>query len=121
VFAHAEVKIAPIGRTSLEFAGSVTNGVSSRYALLELRRNGLAFGGLARPRIHLEDAAASFRLERHARSLLAFVRQGEGEWTPAGHLEMDMPSLIYLGVAAVNTTQAPFAATFEDFTVSPVP
>ena len=41
--------------------------------------------------------------------------------TPAGHLEMDMPSLVYLGVAAVNTTQAPFAATFEDFTVSPAP
>jgi tetratricopeptide (TPR) repeat protein len=106
----------------LEFATSTTTGGgANRYALFELRRNGVAVGGLPRPRTHLDDAAASLKLERHARTLVASVRQGEGEWTPVGHLEMDLPPEVYLGIAAVNTTQAPFAAAFEDFTVSPAP
>ena len=105
----------------LEFAAAVTNGASTRYALFEPRRNGVAVGGLARPHTRLDDAPAFLRLERHGRSLLASVRQGEGEWTPAGHFEVDWPSEVYLGVAAVNTTQAPFATAFEDFAVSPVP
>jgi tetratricopeptide (TPR) repeat protein/regulation of enolase protein 1 (concanavalin A-like superfamily) len=106
----------------LEFAASVAaGGATTRYPLFQQRRNGLAVGGLAKAHTHLDAAPATLRLERHDRSLLGFVRQGEGEWTPVGRFEADMPSQIYLGVAAVNTTRAPFVAAFEAFTVSPAP
>ena len=68
-----------------------------------------------------KEAPASLRLERHDRRLVASVRQGENDWTPIGHFQEDLPRQIYVGVAAVNATQAPFVAEFEDFTISPRP
>jgi hypothetical protein len=38
-----------------------------------------------------------------------------------GQFEAELPQQLYVGIAAANTTQAPFAAEFEDFTLSPRP
>jgi hypothetical protein len=38
-----------------------------------------------------------------------------------GRLDADLPATVYVGIAAVNASQAPFTAEFEDFTVAPLP
>jgi regulation of enolase protein 1 (concanavalin A-like superfamily) len=76
---------------------------------------------LARADKHLEEGPAVLRLERHDHTLSAFVRQDGKDWTPVGQFQEDLAQQLYVGVAAVNSTQGPFLAEFEDFTIFPPP
>jgi len=106
----------------LEFGAFVEEkGATARFALFEHRKNGLPAGGLAQANTRLEARPTGLRLERRDRTLLGFVRQGGHDWTPVGQFEVDLPQQLYVGIAAVNTTQAPFAADFEDFNISSRP
>ncbi len=78
----------------------------------------------ARNYIRLEAAAymargvtVRFALFEHR----CFARQGSDDWIEVGRFEADLPSTVYVGVAAVNASQAPFTAEFEGFTVAPIP
>jgi regulation of enolase protein 1 (concanavalin A-like superfamily) len=96
------------------------SGATIRFALFQHRRQGL-FVDVAGTQTRLAAAPTRFRMERRGRTLLAFVRQGSGDWVPVGRLDADLPATVYVGVAAVNASQAPFTAEFEDFTVAPLP
>jgi tetratricopeptide (TPR) repeat protein len=105
----------------LEFAAYVGGTGTVRYALFEQRKNGQPVGGLAQADKRLEDGPAALRLERHDHTLSAFVRQGGKDWTPIGEFREDLAPKLYVGLAAVNSTQALFLAEFEDFTIFPPP
>jgi TonB family protein len=92
----------------------------TRYALFEQRVDGELVGGLDPARVGLDDAPASLRLERRGSELRAFVRQGDEDWREVGRREIALPRAVYIGVAAVNTADSRFAATFHRFRVSPL-
>jgi tetratricopeptide (TPR) repeat protein/regulation of enolase protein 1 (concanavalin A-like superfamily) len=97
----------------------VRDGTTVRFALFEQRREGIPVGGLSKTQTRLAAVPTSLRLERRGRTLLGFVRQGSEDWIPLGQFEADLPPTVYVGVAAVNATQSPFTAEFEDLTVVP--
>jgi tetratricopeptide (TPR) repeat protein len=105
----------------LEAAAYMARGVTVRFALFEHRRSGVPVHGIANTRTRLAAAPTRLRLERRGRTLLGFARQGSDDWIEVGRFEADLPSTVYVGVAAVNASQAPFTAEFEGFTVAPIP
>jgi regulation of enolase protein 1 (concanavalin A-like superfamily) len=96
-------------------------GATVRFALFEQRREGVPVGGLSKAQTRLAAVPTTLRLERRGGALLGFVQQSSGDWIPLGHFEVDLPPTVYVGVAAVNASQAPFTAEFEGLTVAPAP
>jgi regulation of enolase protein 1 (concanavalin A-like superfamily) len=59
------------------------------------------------------------RLVRRGKTLSVSAKTMEGDWQPAGELELPQwPSKIWAGVHATNTTSNPFTASLEGFEVT---
>jgi tetratricopeptide (TPR) repeat protein/regulation of enolase protein 1 (concanavalin A-like superfamily) len=103
--------------------GAFVNGRGStiRFALFEQRRAGVLPAGLSNAGTRLADAPTQLRLERRGRSLVGLARQGSDEWREVGRFELELPPTVYVGVAAVNASQAAFTAEFDELQVRSVP
>jgi hypothetical protein len=57
------------------------------------------------------------RLERNADNVTAYFSHDGREWTEATMAAIDFPRKVQIGVAAINSSDAPFTVEFEDFQV----
>ena len=95
-------------------------GTTVAFALFQHRRAGVLVD-VAKTRTRVATTPIRLRMERHGRTVLGFVRQGSNDWIAVGRLEADWPPKVDVGIAAVNASQAPFKAEFEELTVVPIP
>jgi regulation of enolase protein 1 (concanavalin A-like superfamily) len=97
----------------LERAAVIRNGKVGSFVMFERRAQGKKEshnGGLP-------AGTAYLRLERRANQLHASTSGDGMRWDALKPFEIDMPSRVTVGLAAVNSSSEPFAARFESFTL----
>jgi regulation of enolase protein 1 (concanavalin A-like superfamily) len=92
------------------------------YASYELFRDGeWTRAGTSEDGVLDPTKPASFRLTRKGNSVTGSWSQDAGKtWKELPALELDLKAKVHVGVVANHNTDAPFTATFEDFTITPL-
>ena len=102
----------------LERAALASGGRTRHYANFEMRVNGKV-SRLGRVADMTLDPATptGLRLVRDpsAGTVTGYVRRGDGAWEKLGTKTVRLPPEVWVGVAAVNASGAPFSPAFSDF------
>lgn len=99
----------------LEHAAVEADGQVYDYLAFEQRKNG-AFE-MAYTQLGLQGDAVELRLERRGRKLYGLVSYDHQQWIGYPPLEVELPSALQVGVAAVSSSGASFAPRFSEFEV----
>jgi regulation of enolase protein 1 (concanavalin A-like superfamily) len=101
----------------LERAEMVYEGNNLSYASFESRMNGEFVRKGNASEMPLTAGATYLRLERRGGMVYAATSVDGIQWLSMEPIEVELPKLVSLGVAAGHNTSSPFEAVFEDFKV----
>ncbi len=101
----------------LERAEMVYEGSNLSYASFESRMNGEFLRQGNASEMPLTAGAIYLRLERRGGMVYAATSTDGIQWLSMQRIEIELPKMVFLGVAAGHNTSSPFEAVFEEFKV----
>jgi regulation of enolase protein 1 (concanavalin A-like superfamily) len=101
----------------LERAEMVYEGNNLSYASFESRLNGEFVRRGSASEMPLPPGATYLRLERRGGMVYASTSADGNHWLSMEPIEIELPKMVSLGVAAGHNTSSPFEAEFDDFRV----